>query len=413
MLEIYADLHIHIGRNSAGRQVKITASADLTLENILTECVERKGIELIGIIDCACTGVLKDMRELIARGDLKELPEGGLLHRKKVVLIPGAEIEAVEPGGGVSHHLCYFPYLRNLAEFSRAVGRHITNMELSSQRCGLPAAELLAMVSATGGIMMVAHAFTPHKGAYGNACRRLEELFGPRFGELAGVEIGLSADLSMAARFSELEGIPLLTNSDAHSLPRIGREVNRIAVEKVNYTELVLALKGEGGRKILANYGVRPALGRYYRSYCERCDRSLGALPAPVLCCPHCAESGRQFTLGTADRLEEICPDPATAEAIALRPEYRYQVPLSYLEGFGPKTVDRLLSRIGSEMVAMHEASRGRLAAAVGYEMADRILRSRAGQVVLKDGGGGHYGGVSSAAASPVDGEEGQLSLFS
>ncbi len=76
---VYADLHIHIGRNSKGRQVKITASADLTLEAILTECVERKGIELIGIIDCACTGVLGDLRKMIQRGELMELPEGGLL----------------------------------------------------------------------------------------------------------------------------------------------------------------------------------------------------------------------------------------------------------------------------------------------------------------------------------------------
>lgn len=410
MREIFADLHIHIGSNGAGRPVKITTSADLTLAAILTECVERKGIELIGIIDCACTGVLKDLRALIARGELKELPEGGLLHRSKVVLILGAEVEAVEPGGGVSHHLCYFPYLRNLAEFSRVIGKHITNMELSSQRCGLPAAELLALVSATGGIMMVAHAFTPHKGAYGNACRRLEELFGDRFPELAGVEIGLSADLTLACRFSELEGVPLLTNSDAHSLPRIGREVTRLAVEGVSFAELVRALKGEGGRGIVTNFGMRPSLGRYYRSYCDKCDKSLSHLPPPVLSCPTCGESGRSFTLGVADRVEEICPGPACQDAIARRPEYRYQVPLSYLSGFGKKTVDILLGQLGSEMEAMHQAPRSRLAAAVGYEKADRILAARAGELLLRDGGGGRYGGVKDAGATAPAVE--QLGLF-
>ena len=79
----------------------------------------------------------------------------------------------------------------------------------------------------------------------------------------------------MAARFAELEGIRLLTNSDAHSLPRIGREVNLMRMEQVNFRELVLALKSESGRGILANYGVWPALGRYFRSYCESCDQSL------------------------------------------------------------------------------------------------------------------------------------------
>jgi len=411
MNNYFCDLHIHIGRNGRNKPVKITASPDLTLENILTECVERKGIQLIGIIDCACTGVLSDIRRLIKEGQLMELPEGGLLHRKKVVLIPGAEIEAVEPGGGVSHHLCYFPFLRNLAEFSRTVGKHITNMELSSQRCGLPAAELLSMVSSTGGIMMVAHAFTPHKGAYGNACRRLKDLFGSRFEELAGVEIGLSADLELAARFTELEGVPLLTNSDAHSLPRIGREVNVLRMKEPNFREMVLALKGQNDRKIVANYGLRPALGRYFRSYCQSCEKSFGHLPPPVLACPDCGEEGRDFTLGVGDRIEDICPVKAEPESLERRPPYHFQVPLSYLNGFGEKTVDRLITHVGSEMEALHHSPRSKLAAAVGYSLADQVLLARSGGVELVDGGGGRYGGVASRGEDGPVSE--QLLLFS
>lgn len=406
---VFCDLHIHIGRNGAGKPVKITASKDLTLDGILSECLERKGIELIGIIDCACTGVLKDLRRLIAQGELMELPRGGLLHRRKVVLIPGAEIEAVEPSGGVSHHLCYFPYLRNLAEFSRVIGKHITNMELSSQRCGLPAAELLSLVSATGGIMMVAHAFTPHKGAYGNACRRLRDLFGPRFDELSGVEIGLSADMTLAARFEELEGVPLLTNSDAHSLPRIGREVNLLELEELNFQELVMALKGEQGRKIVSHFGLRPSLGRYFRSYCQKCELSFSEQPAPVLRCPKCGEQGRDFTLGVGDRVEDICPGTATAEQLAARPGYHYQVPLSYLPGFGKKTIERLLAHVGSEMEVMHHAPRAKIAAAVGFALADQVLRARAGELHLSDGGGGHYGSVKDEVSQA---EPEQLSLF-
>jgi PHP family Zn ribbon phosphoesterase len=172
----------------------------------------------------------------------------------------------------------------------------------------------------------------------------------------------------------------------------------------------VLALKGEGGRGILANYGLRPSLGRYYRSYCDRCDKSLGELPPPVLACPECGEKGRDFTLGVADRVEEICPGAAAEAAITARPSYQYQVPLSYLEGFGRKTIERLLGHLGSEMVAMHEAPRSRLAAAVGYELADRILAARAGTVKLNDGGGGRYGSVETGAAEL--GPEAQLSLF-
>ena len=73
----FLDLHVHIGRDGEGKAVKITASKELTLPNILQECVARKGIELIGIVDCGTFGVLSDLKKLIACGDLVELAKGG------------------------------------------------------------------------------------------------------------------------------------------------------------------------------------------------------------------------------------------------------------------------------------------------------------------------------------------------
>lgn len=399
----YVDLHVHVGRNGKGNQVKITASRNLTFPAIIKECLERKGIDMVGIIDCACTGVLEDLRKLIDQGELMELKEGGLRHRDRVTVIAGAEVEAVEEEGGVSHHLCYFPYLRNLSEFSRVMRRYITNMELSSQRCGLPARELFAVVEATGGVMVPAHAFTPHKSVYGNACRRLEELFRGKHNELVALELGLSADTDLADRLSELQSFTFWSNSDAHSLEKIAREYNVMRLEAANFRELMLACKREAGRGVVANYGMDPRLGRYHRSFCVDCDQ-----PAEGLACPRCHRTGndpRHFVRGVYDRMLDI-GDRAPRRP-AHRPPYHYQVPLHFVPGLGKRQMDRLIACFGSEMAVLHKARKEELIALVGYELASQILLARAGLLTLEEGGGGHYGRVTGAAASNE-----QLALF-
>ena len=53
MYEIFADLHVHIGRSENGKPIKITAARSLNFANIARECTDRKGIQVVGIIDCA------------------------------------------------------------------------------------------------------------------------------------------------------------------------------------------------------------------------------------------------------------------------------------------------------------------------------------------------------------------------
>lgn len=83
MKEFYADLHIHIGRTASGRAVKITGSKTLTLARILETASARKGLDIIGIIDCHSPEVIEEMSELLAQGELKELEGGGYVFRKQ------------------------------------------------------------------------------------------------------------------------------------------------------------------------------------------------------------------------------------------------------------------------------------------------------------------------------------------
>ena len=75
-MEYFADFHVHIG-SAKGQPVKITASRSLTLNNIFEACINKKGIDIVGIVDCASPPVIKEINEYISAGDLVELAKGG------------------------------------------------------------------------------------------------------------------------------------------------------------------------------------------------------------------------------------------------------------------------------------------------------------------------------------------------
>lgn len=88
----YTDLHIHIGRTSRGEAVKISGSRDLTFENIAREASDRKGIHLLGVIDCHSPVVQMDIEQLLESGTMSEIEGGGIAYQDTTILL-GTEIE--------------------------------------------------------------------------------------------------------------------------------------------------------------------------------------------------------------------------------------------------------------------------------------------------------------------------------
>ena len=85
-----------------------------------------------------------------------------------------------------------------------------------------------AEIKARGGLIVPAHVFTPHKGIYGSTAPRMADVLDTSL--VDAVELGLSSDSSMASYIRELDQTPFLTNSDAHSLGKIGREYNELQI---------------------------------------------------------------------------------------------------------------------------------------------------------------------------------------
>lgn len=377
MYEVFADLHVHIGRSKNNKPIKITAARSLNFDNIAFECANRKGIQMVGIIDCASPYVIADIEEFLQTGEAFELEDGGILYQDKVCIILGSEIETseiTEDGKtGSAHNLCYFPKLEDIKAFSREMEQHISNITLSSQRANISAYDLIKIVQRYHGVLVPAHVFTPHKSFYGNCTRRLERIFKEYYKDIPAIELGLSSDTYLADKISELENKTFLTNSDAHSLPKIGREYNKLLLNDISYKEFLMALKNDSGRKVITNYGLDPKLGKYHRTYCEDCEKNIEQ-EAPVIKCDTC--DSKHITMGVLDRIEMI-KDKTETKSPENRPEYVYQIPLSFIPGLGNKTLEKLLDTFKTEMNILHKASKDDLEGVISHDLAESIINAR------------------------------------
>jgi len=383
--EYYADMHIHIGRDKYNNSVKITASQQLTMTNILKEASRRKGIQLIGIIDSHSPGVQDELADLINVGVAHELEHGGVQFEQTTVLL-GAEIEIYDDNcHGPVHVLIFLPTLAKMRIFTNWLKTKVTNITLSSQRYYGTAKDLQTKVKKLKGLFIPAHVFTPHKSLYGKGVKNsLTEIFHPEL--IDAIELGLSSDTWMADHIAELHDYPFLSNSDAHSLAKIAREYQVIYMKEPSFKEFTLALQNKRGRKIVKNYGMNPKLGKYYSTVCKNCYENVAYLSDQ---CSNCQST--KIVNGVYDRIMELAtPSPTTPN----RPPYRYQVPLEYFPKLGPKTMERLLDRFNTEMNIVHHVPKEQLEEILSTKLTHMILSMRKGSLPIEAGGGGKYGRI-------------------
>lgn len=389
MLEsFFADMHIHIGRDMHNNPVKITGAKTLTLTNVLKEASRNKGIHMAGVIDSHAPAVQQEIKELIGDGYAHELDNGGIRF-ENATLILGSEIEVYDENcRGPLHVLCFLPTLNNMEEFSEWLTTKMKNITLSSQRYYGSAKELQYKVKELSGIFIPAHVFTPFKSMYGKGVHRsLREVLDPDL--IDGIELGLSSDTTMADQISELHAFTFLSNSDAHSLPKIAREYQEITMKDPSFKEFYQALHNVDGRRIKRNFGMNPHLGKYYTTVCSQC---LEPLAPDASKCHQCGST--KIVKGVFDRIQELKSTDRTNKD---RPPYLYQVPLEYLPKLGPKTFTKLLEHFQTEMNVIHYASLDDLKEVVPGKLASSIIDMREGKLSIKAGGGGKYGSVTTS----------------
>lgn len=383
MRNYFVDLHIHIGRTKTGKPVKITGSKSLTLTNILNAAKIPKGLDIVGVIDCHSPEVIAEIEDLLYKSELVEMENGGFRYQDSVTLIPGVEIEVNDENcKGPLHVLGYLPTLEKLKAFSNWYTGKVKNNQLSTQRIHVDAISLQKKIKSLEGLFIPAHVFTPFKSLYGKGVdKTLLEVFEPDL--IDGIELGLSSNTEMADHIRELHDYTYVSNSDAHSLAKIAREYQVMKLEAPTFLALKKALHREDGNEILSNYGLNPYLGKYYETTCAKCFAKRMSDK-----CEKCGST--QFTKGVAERIQEL----TTASNAVNRPPYIHQVPLDFLPGLGPKTMEKLLDHFGTEMNILHNVPRSELEKVVKTDLTDLIMKARSGELRVSAGGGGQYGRV-------------------
>lgn len=385
MRNIYADLHIHIGQ-SLGKPVKITASRRLDLQGILFDYAPRKGLDMVGVVDCGSLPVAKEIEHMLERGDLAEHPRGGLTASNGVTLIPACEVESRE---GV-HIILYLPGLEGIKRYQKYMRSRMSNLELSTQRADAGIVDLINLAIILEGTLCPAHAFTPHKGVYGVLTDQLKKVVGKDVTRIKALELGLSADTDMADMLLETRSFTFLTNSDAHSPDNIAREYNLLRMAENSFAEFKMSLENIQGRKVLANYGMDPLLGKYHRSFCPECLIIADDEP-PVRVCPYCGNT--KIINGVYDRIVAIRDYPEPRHPVG-RPVYNYRVPLKDLPGVGSRTIAKLMTVFDNEIEILEKAEIKDIARVAGAQTAGLIQKMRLGRLDILPGGGGCYGKV-------------------
>lgn len=405
-MRFIADLHIHSRYSRA-------TSKDMSPESIW-RWAQLKGISVIGTGDFTHPKWFQELGEKLE-------PQGNGLFRLKDALrtddVPGscradvsfllsAEISCIYSKNGKTrkiHALLFAPDLRDAARINLALSK-IGNLASDGRPIlGLDAKRLLEIVldNAPVAALVPAHAWTPHFSVFGavSGFDSLEECFEELTPHIHAIETGLSSDPAMNWRLSALDRITLISNSDAHSAAKIGREANIFDTE-ISYYEMMHSLKNK--TCFAGTIEFFPEEGKYHYDGHRNCGICLS--PRETVrhndLCPVC---GRKVTVGVMHRVEKLA-DRAEGFRPPGSPEYHSIIPLPEIiaetrrVGVTSKAVTRayeeLLQKLGNEFHVLMEAPLDDIEKAGSPLLREAISRMRSGNVHIAPGYDGEYGKV-------------------
>ncbi len=410
MTEMFiADFHIH-------SKYSLATSKDTTPE-ILDLWARRKGIAVVGTGDFthpAWRQELADKLLTAAEGlyTLKdscriEDPIAGSALRPHFII--SGEISTIYKKGGrvrKVHHLILLPGLEQAASIARRLER-IGNLHSNGRPIlGLDSRELLAIVLdlCPEAVLIPAHIWTPYfslHGAY-SGFDDIEECFGDLTGHIHALETGLSSDPPMNWRLSALDRFTLVSNSDAHSPAKLGREANIFSTE-LSYGHIRRALENKESGGFHGTIEFFPEQGKYHydgHRKCKVCFKPSETIEAGCIC-PLC---GGRITTGVLHRVEALA-DRDEGFIPAAKKHFESLVPLIDVikasTGFGTackKVMDRyheLLRELGPELFILRRAPLKEIERIAGARTAVGISRLRSGQLKIEPGYDGAYGKIN------------------
>jgi DNA helicase-2/ATP-dependent DNA helicase PcrA len=416
----HADLHIHSKFSRA-------CSKDCDIEH-LSWWALRKGLRVLGTGDFTHPAWSAELRETLVpaepglfriRPDLEQR-----LHRDTPASCAGTvrfmlsvEISTIyrrDDRTRKVHHLLYAPDFESADRITAALAT-IGNLASDGRPIlGLDSRDLLdiTLSGGPGCFLIPAHVWTPWFAVLGSKSGfdAVRDCYADLAGHIFAVETGLSSDPPMNWACSSLDGYRLVSNSDAHSPPMLGREATVFDTE-LDYFAMLAALRT--GRGLAGTVEFFPEEGKYHLDGHRKCDvrlepeqtRGVDAI------CPRC---GKPLTVGVLHRVAELADRPA-----GYRPPdaagFTHLVQLPEIMGeilaTGPKSkrvsgaVGRLVAALGPELSILRDVPLDDLSRAGGTLFGEAIARLRRGEVIRDAGYDGEYGTIRLFRPDELDGE--------
>ena len=403
-MKMIADLHIH-------SRFSMATSKEGTPEN-LDFWARKKGISLIG------TG---DFTHPVWREELKErlVSEGNGLYRLRDAYVkeesrkfPGegtrfvvsGEISSIYKKNGKTrkvHNVILLPSLEAADAMAQRLEK-IGNIHSDGRPIlGLDSHDLLEMMLdvCPEGILIPAHIWTPHFSVLGakSGFDSVEECFEELAPYIHALETGLSSDPAMNWRISKLDRYQLVSNSDAHSPSKLGREANLLDID-CSYEGLYRAIQtGEGLEGTVEFF---PEEGKYHFDGHRKCGVSLSPVEAERLggICPVC---GKKLTMGVDHRVEQLAD---RAEGFVKKDGKKYEslVPLPEVISacMGYSTASKKVQgcfeqmTLGTEFDILRNVPSEDIKSCAGERIAEGIENVRTGNVKRIPGYDGEYGKI-------------------
>ncbi len=413
MKNFIADLHVHSRFSRA-------TSKNLTPRN-LAAWASVKGIQLLATGDFTHPGwleLISDQLESMENGFFRLKDQSGLDQElpwfsgtggaEDIRFVLCTEISSIYKKGGKVrkiHNLVFMPGLEAVRKFNIRLGQ-VGNLASDGRPIlGLPARDLLEMVLETDPLafLVPAHIWTPWFSLFGSKSgfNRLEDCFEDLSSEIFALETGLSSDPEMNQLWSALDRYTLISNSDAHSGEKLGREANLLSGE-ISFPALRAALrKDTGPARFEGTLEFYPEEGKYHLDGHRKCGIVLEPAETARLkgICPVC---GKELTIGVLNRVFELADRETPVRSAAQK--FSSLVPLTEVlseilgSGSGTKKVmgmyNQLLRDFGSELDILRRAPVEDLKKSSAL-LAEAVDRMRKGQVRRHSGYDGEYGRIS------------------
>ena len=417
----HADLHIHSRFSRA-------CSRDCAIEHLAWWAL-RKGITVVGTGDFTHPAWAEELKETLIPAEpglFRLRPEmadrvartSPQICRQQVRFMLSAEISTIYRGGDRTrkvHHLLYAPTFAAADRITAALSK-IGNLASDGRPIlGLDSRHLLEITldGGPGCYLVPAHVWTPWFAVLGSKSGfdTVADCYADLAAEVFAIETGLSSDPPMNWRCSSLDAYRLVSNSDAHSPPMLGREATTFGTP-LDYFAMADALRT--GKGLIGTLEFYPEEGKYHLDGHRKC----GIRFEPSQTREHdgsCPECGKQVTVGVLHRVAELADRPAGYRPVDA-PRFTNLVQLPQIVGeilaTGAKSkkvgaeVTRLVAALGPELSILSDIPVSDVSRAGGDVLAEAIARLRRGEVRREAGFDGEYGVVRLFGPGELDRSE-------